>query len=68
MALTPAALDPVKPQVLHPQLDLHNLIRCQTSHNSLIYGANFRNYVRVTDSGGRVPYSTAPASKSSCSR
>jgi len=50
MAMPPAALDPVKSQVLHPQLALHNLIRCQTSHNSLIYGANFRNYVRVTDS------------------
>ena len=50
MALTPPALDPVKPQVLHPQLALPYLIRCQTSLKSLIYGANFRNYVRVTDS------------------
>ena len=50
MALTPAGLDPVKPQVLHPRLALPNLIRCQTSLKSLIYGANFRNYVRVTDS------------------
>ena len=50
MTLTPAGLDPVKPQVLHPRLALPNLIRCQTSLKSLIYGANFRNYVRVTDS------------------
>ncbi len=48
MALTPAALDPVEPQVLHPRLAELWLIRCQTSLNSLIYGANFRNYVRVT--------------------
>ena len=51
MALPSAALDPVKPQVLHPRFALPNLLRCQTSHNSLIYGTNFRNYVRVTDSG-----------------
>ena len=50
MALTPAALDPVEPQVLHPRLAELWLIRCQTSLNSLIYGANFGNYVRVTDS------------------
>jgi len=50
MALTPAGLDPVKPQVVHPRLALPNVIRCQTSLNSLIYGANFGNYVRVTDS------------------
>ncbi len=50
MALTPAGLDPVKPQVLQPGLALPELIRCQTSLNSLIYGANFGNYVRVTDS------------------
>ncbi len=49
MALTPAALDPVKPQVLHPRLAGLWLIRCQTSLNSLIYGTNFGNYVRVTD-------------------
>ena len=49
MALTPAALDPVEPQVLHPRLAELWLIRCQTSLNSLIYGANFGNYVRVTD-------------------
>jgi hypothetical protein len=48
MALTPAGLDPVKPQVRHPRLPLPNLIRCQTSLNSLIYWANFGNYVRVT--------------------
>ncbi len=51
MALTPAGLDPVKPQVVYPRLALPNLIRCQTSLNSLIYGANFGNYVRVTNSG-----------------
>ena len=52
MALTSAGLDPLKPQVLHPRLAFPNLIRCQTSLNSLIYGANFGNYVRVTDSYG----------------
>ncbi len=41
---------PVKPSVLLPPHAFPNLIRCQTSPNSLIYGANFRNYVRVTDS------------------
>ncbi len=50
MALTPAVLDPVKPHVLHPRLAELWLIRCQTSLKSLIYGANFRNYERVTDS------------------
>ncbi len=50
MVLTLAGLDPVKPQVVHPRLALPNLIRCQTSLNSLIYRANFGNYVRVTDS------------------
>jgi len=69
MAMNPAGLDPVKSQALDPRHALPNLIRCQTSLNSLIYGANTWNYVRVTDPpGGRVPYSTAPASKSSCSR
>ncbi len=53
MTLTPAALDPVKPQVLHPRLAELWLIRCQTSLNSLIYGATFGNYVRVTDSDCR---------------
>ncbi len=48
MALTPAGLVPVKPQLLHPRLAELYFIRCQTSLNSLIYGANFRNYVRVT--------------------
>ncbi len=48
MALTPADLDPIKPQVLHPRLALPSLIRCQTPLNSLIYGDNFGNYVRVT--------------------
>ncbi len=47
MALTPATLEPIKPQVLHPRLAELWLIRCQTSLNSLIYGANFGNYVRV---------------------
>ncbi len=55
MALTPATLDPVKPQVLHPRLAELWFIRCQTSLNSLIYGANFGNYVRVTDSGALTP-------------
>ena len=50
MALTPAGLEPIKPQVLHPRLALPSLIRCQTPLNSLIYGDNFGNYVRVTDS------------------
>ncbi len=50
MVLTPAALVPVKPQVLHPRLAELWLIRCQTSLNSLIYGATFGHYVRVTDS------------------
>jgi len=50
IALTPAALDPVKPQVLQPWLAELWLIRCQTSLNSLIYGANFGKYVRVTAS------------------
>ncbi len=50
MALTPAGLDPAKPQVLHPWLALPILIRCQTPLNSLIYGDNFGNYVRVTES------------------
>ncbi len=49
MALTPATLEPIKSQVLHPRLAELWLIRCQTSLNSLIYGANFGNYVRVTD-------------------
>ncbi len=54
MALTPTALDPVKPQVLHPRLAqlwfTRWLIRCQTSLNSLIYKGFFGNYERVTDS------------------
>ncbi len=50
MALTPTGLIPEKLQVLHPRLALPNLIRCQISLNSLIYGANFRNYVRGPDS------------------
>ena len=49
MAPTPAGLDPVKPQVLHPRLALPSLIRCQTPLNSLINGDNFGNYVRVTE-------------------
>ncbi len=35
---------------LHPRLAELWFIRCQTSLNSLISGANFGNYVRVTDS------------------
>ncbi len=57
MAMNPAGLDPVKLQVLHPQLALPNLLRCQTSLKSLISGANFRNYVRVTDSPSHYPSS-----------
>ncbi len=53
MALTPAGFDPVKPQALHPRLAELWFIRCQTSLNSLIYGANFRNYVRVTEENSR---------------
>ncbi len=49
MALIPAGLDPVKPQVLNPRLAELGFIRCQTPLNSLIYGAKFGNYVRVTD-------------------
>ncbi len=49
IALTPG-LGPVKPQVVHPQLALPNLIRCQTAFNSLIYGAYFGNDERGTDS------------------
>ena len=52
MALTPVALDPAKPQVPHHRLAELGFIRCQTSLNSLIYGANFGNYERVTYSGG----------------
>ena len=50
MALTLAGLDPVNPHLLHPRLAPPSLIRCQTPLNSLIYGDNFGNYVRVTDS------------------
>ena len=50
IALTPAGLGPVKPQVVHPRLALPNLIWCQTSLNSLIYGANLGNDERGTDS------------------
>ena len=48
MALTPAALEPEKPQVVDPRLVELGFIRCQTSLNSLIYGADFGNYVRGT--------------------
>ena len=51
MALIPAGLDPAKPQALHPRLALSHSIRCQTSLKSLIYKANFGNYVRVTGKG-----------------
>ena len=50
MALTPEGLEPIKPQILHPRLALPSLIRCQTPLNSLIYGGEFGNYVRVTES------------------
>ncbi len=52
MALIPAGLDPVKPQVLNPRLALPSFIWCQTPLNSLIYGDNFGNDVRVTESHG----------------
>jgi len=55
MAMNPAGLDPAKPQALKPRLALPSLLRCQTSLNSLIYWANFRNYVRGTDSFIRHP-------------
>ncbi len=55
MAMNPAGLDPVKSQALDPRLALPKLIRCQISLNSLIPGANFRNYVRGTDSVIRHP-------------
>ena len=61
MALSRAGLDPVKPQVLHLRLALPKLIRCQTSLNSLIYGANFRNYVRGTDSPSLLRFICHPA-------
>jgi len=48
IALIPAGLDPLKSQVRHLRLALPNLIRCQTSLNSLIYRANFGNDVRGT--------------------
>lgn len=50
MAMNPAGLDPAKPPALSPRLALPNLPRYQTSLNSLIHGANFRNYVRGTNS------------------
>ena len=50
IALAPEGLDPLKPQVLHPRLAELWFIRCQTSRNSLNYGSNFGNDVRVTDS------------------
>ncbi len=36
MALTPADLDPVQPQVLHPLLTLPSLIRCQPEKKGFI--------------------------------
>ncbi len=48
MALPPAALDPVKPQILHPRIAELWFVRFQISLCSLIYGVNFRNDVRVT--------------------
>ena len=48
MALPPAALHPVKPQILHPRIAELWFVRFQTSLSSLIYGVNFRNDVRVT--------------------
>ncbi len=68
MALTPVALDSESPQVLHPRLAELGFIRCQTSLNSLIYGANFGNYERVTDSGGMGEWWWPPSSVSSAGR
>jgi len=50
MALPPADLDPVRPQVVHPRLAELRFIRYQISLYSLIDRANFLNHVRVTDS------------------
>jgi len=61
MAMNPAGLDPVKSQALDPRLALPKLIRCQTSLNSLIPGANFRNYVRGTDSRSLFRFIRHPA-------
>ncbi len=55
MAMNPAGLDPAKPPPLSPRLALPNLLRYQTSLNSLIYGANSRKSVRGTDSFIRHP-------------
>jgi len=55
MAMNPAGLDPVKPQVLNLRLALPMLTRCQTSLNSLVSVANFRKSVRGTDSVIRHP-------------
>ncbi len=63
MVLTAAGLEPVKPQVLNPRLSLPSLIGCQTPLNSLIYGDNFGNYVRVTDSSVTDSSSVWPARK-----
>jgi len=49
MALTPAGLHPVKHQIVPPRLGFPNVIRCQTTLNSLIYGAHLGHYVGVTD-------------------
>jgi len=48
IVLTRAALDPVKPQILHPRIAELWFVRFQTSLSSLIYGVNFRNDVRAT--------------------
>ena len=50
MALTPAGLEPIKPQILHPRLALLSFIRCQTPLKLLIYRSFFGNYERVTKS------------------
>ena len=61
MVMNPAGLDPVKSQALDPRLALPKLIRCQTSLNFLIPGANFRNYVRGTDSPSLLRFTRHPA-------
>ncbi len=61
MAMNPAGLDPAKPPALSPRLALPNLLQCQTSLNSLIYGADFWKYVRGTDSPSLLRFIRHPA-------
>jgi hypothetical protein len=50
MALPPADLDPVRPKSCPLGFPFLTCFRTQTSLDSHIYGANFLNHVRVTDS------------------